>query len=191
MGKLLILAACAACLAAPAAFGAYRCVDDKGKSHFEDVPPAACHNVVIYEVSASGTVIRKIDPTAAATGKGEKDKDAERKASEQKRRDAALLDSYNSEGEIDMARDRNLDLIKTRLDAAKVNLERAEQRVAQVKGVAQKNPALQPDLDKAEAEKASTQATVARFEKDYEQTKVQFEVDKRRWNELKGGQKAR
>jgi len=90
-----------------------------------------------------------------------------------------------------MARDRNLDLIKTRLDAAKVNLERAEQRVAQVKGVAQKNPALQPDLDKAEAEKASTQATVARFEKDYEQTKVQFEVDKRRWNELKGGQKAR
>ena len=191
MGKLLILAACAACLGAPVAFGAYKCVDDKGKSHFEDVPPAACHNVVIYEVSAAGTVIRKIEPTAAASAKGDKDKEAERKASEQKRRDAALLDSYNSEAEIDMARDRNLDIIKTRLEASKVNLQQAEARVAQVKTVAQKNPALQPDLEKAEAEKASQQATVARFQKDYDQTRVQFESDKQRWNELKSAQKAR
>jgi hypothetical protein len=58
---------CAAVLAVvPTAQAAFKCVDDKGKSHFQDTPPAACANVVIYEVSSQGSVIRRIEPTSAA-----------------------------------------------------------------------------------------------------------------------------
>jgi len=59
MKILLILAL----LLAPAANAAYKCKDEKGVTHIGDTPPAGCANVVMYEVSRSGTILRKIDPT--------------------------------------------------------------------------------------------------------------------------------
>ena len=42
---------------------AFRCVDEKGRTHIGDTPPAGCANVVMYEVTRGGQVIRKIEPT--------------------------------------------------------------------------------------------------------------------------------
>ena len=50
-------------LFAPAAGATYKCTDEKGVTHIGDTPPAGCGTVVMYEVSASGMVLRKIDPT--------------------------------------------------------------------------------------------------------------------------------
>ncbi len=52
MKILLILAM----LAAPAAHAAYKCKDERGITHIGDTPPAACANVVMYEITRSGTV---------------------------------------------------------------------------------------------------------------------------------------
>ena len=186
-------AVCAAVLAAaPVAQAAFKCVDDKGKSHFQDTPPAACGNVTIYEVSPSGSVIRRIEPTAAAAAP--KDANAERQAAEQKRRDRALVETYTSAAEIDIARDRNLDIIRSRLDGVKTRLGQLEARekdlnvaLASYKG--KPAPAIQQDLDKVLADKAEVQASLARFQKDYDQTQAQFDADKKRWIEMKGAAK--
>ena len=50
-------------LHAPLASAVYKCVDEQGHTLFGDVPPAACVKVPIYEVSKSGMVLRRIDPT--------------------------------------------------------------------------------------------------------------------------------
>jgi hypothetical protein len=178
---------------APAAHAAFKCVDEKGKSHFQDTPPAACGNVVIYEVSPSGTVIRKIEPSGSAAGAA-KDADAERRAADQKRRDRALLDSYSSAAEFDVARDRNLEIIGTRLEGVKTRLAQIEGRekellaaVASYKG--KPAPAVQQDLEKVQAEKVQWQASQARFQKDYDRTQAQFDDDKKRWIELRGSAK--
>ena len=56
--KLCLLLALAFC--APAAQAAYRCVDEKGRTHIGDTPPAGCKNVVMYEVTRSGIILRKM-----------------------------------------------------------------------------------------------------------------------------------
>ncbi len=187
-------AVCAALLVAvPAAQAAFKCVDDKGKSHFQDTPPAACANVVIYEVSSQGSVIRRIEPTPAALA-APKDVNAERQAAEQKRRDRALVETYSSPAEIDIARDRNLDIIRSRLDGVKTRLAQLESRESELQaGVASYKgkpaPAVQQDLEKVQAEKAQVQASLARFQKDYDQTQAQFDADKKRWVEMKAAAK--
>jgi hypothetical protein len=147
-GSLCALAFAATC--AVPALAAFKCIDEKGRTHIEDTPPAACENVVTYEISRSGTVLRKIEPAGAnAHAKEDKDKAAEaaKTAAEQKRRDRALLDSYSSEREINATRDRNVEMLKTRLSAAREVLHKAETREQQAQAMvdkAGKTPPAQP-----------------------------------------------
>src|SRR5512134_484672 len=98
--KLWLLLALA--LATPAAQAAFRCVDEKGRTHIGDTPPPGCANVVMYEVTRGGTIIRRIEPTMteeqwkAKQEAEEKAKIAEKAAAEQKRKDLALLSTYAS-----------------------------------------------------------------------------------------------
>ena len=104
-------------LHAPAAMAVYKCVDEQGRTLIGDVPPAGCAKVEMYEVSPSGTVLRKIDPTPTPEQlklrleEQVRRKEAERAAAEQRRKDLALLNTFDSEQEIDVARDRNIEPI--------------------------------------------------------------------------------
>jgi hypothetical protein len=191
LGSLCALAFAAAC--AVPALGAFKCVDEKGRTHFEETPPPACANVVTYEISRSGTVIRKIEPTSAnAVAREDKEKSAEAQKStaEQKRRDKALLDSYSSEREIDSMRDRNVEILKTRLAAARAVLHKAEAKEHQLQGMADAkgratSALITADLERAKTERASAAASVARIEKDLEATQARFAADRARWLELR------
>ena len=113
MRKLLLIAL----LAAPGVEAAYKCTDKSGRTHIGDTPPAQCADVVMYETSASGMVLRKIDPTPTAeevkakVAAEEKKKLDDIAAGEQRRKDLALLATYTSEKDFDLAADRNLDPI--------------------------------------------------------------------------------
>ena len=50
-------------------------------------------------------------------------------------------------------------------------------------------PAVAQDLEKVSAERSQLAASVARFQKEYEQTRTQFDADKARWIELRGSAK--
>src|SRR6476620_1694481 len=123
------------CLLAAAAFpatAAFKCTDSKGVAHYEDVPPAACNDVTITEVSRSGTVIRKIEPQKAAPAAAPAAKESDRAAIDRQRRDRTLLDTYTNEVEIDRSRDRSLELVKARKQSAESQLELVKKRAKAV-----------------------------------------------------------
>jgi hypothetical protein len=176
------------------ASAAFRCVDSKGSTHFEETPPAACGNAPIYEVSRSGMVIRTLAPASsdsriAKPDEGKGGAQADRSAVDQKRRDRALVESYASEKEIDAARDRNLELIAGRLSGATQHLKQVTAREAaldrSVQSAKAPSPKLVSDLQAARDEKRSLETSVQRLEKEMDRTRSQFDADKRRWAELR------
>lgn len=177
------------------AVAAFKCTDENGRTHFEETPPAACGNAVIYELSRSGAVIRKIEPAGDAGDKratSEKAAAIDKASGEQKRRDTVLLDSYSSEREIDAARDRNLEMLRNRLSAARATAQKAELREQQVQKLVDAKgravtPVLAADLEAAKTERAHAVASAARAEKDLESTQARFAAEKSRWLELRAG----
>lgn len=180
------------CCAIPAS-AAFKCTDEKGRVHFGETPPDACANVVTYELGRSGSVIRKIEPTAAKvddTAERQKAADDEKSAGVRKRRDQMLLDSYGSEREIDAARDRNVDMLKNRLSTAKTNAQKAQQRQQEVQRLVDSKgraapDALAADLARANKDRSAADAAVLHIEKDLADTQARFAADRARWVELR------
>ena len=108
----------------------YRCVGTDGKKYYGSMRPAQCANVAVEGLSAQGTVLRRFDAPltpgqrAAREAAAEKDaaaeqakRDAVNAAKVQQRRDQALLQTYASEKDIDLVRQRALaDNLKARED---------------------------------------------------------------------------
>jgi len=203
--KLALLVALALSNPATAAF---RCVDEKGRTHIGDTPPAGCANVVMQEVTRGGIVIKTIQPTMteeqwkAKLEAEEKAKAAEKVAAEQKRKDMALLATYANEKEFDTARDRNIDPIKARIQQSNDRLKEIDKRVKVVKeemefyeaGKKKKSAkekempsGLQMELDRLSEEKKTITHTIASSEKEIAELRTRYEVDKKRWVALKSG----
>src|ERR1700694_2754804 len=132
--RFLVMAA----LWASAAGAAYKCVDEKGVTHFGDTPPPGCATVVMYEIGGSGNVLRKINPTPTPEQVKAQQEEFERaKASlkteaEKKRKDPALLRTFSTEREFDMARDRNIEPLNARIASAQDRLAAVDKRVAEI-----------------------------------------------------------
>lgn len=115
MGRTWVLLGAALALAPIAADAQfYRCVDKQGKKHYSATIPRECLGLPIEQLSASGTVISRIDPQGEEKARQEKEAAAVRKkeesaaAQEQARRNRALLATYTSEKDIEDARARAL-----------------------------------------------------------------------------------
>ena len=203
--KLCLLVALT--LSAPS-YAAYRCVDEKGRTHIGDTPPPACEKVVMYEVTRSGQVLRKIDPplteeqAKAKADAEEKARVAAKIAAEQKRLDTALLSTYGNEKEFDVARDRNIEPLKGRITQSNDRVKDIDKRMKQVKeemefytagkkkGAKGKEDAAAPmaaELARLEDEKKTMQKNIAGYEKEIAELGKKYDVDKRRWIALKQG----
>jgi chromosome segregation ATPase len=191
----------------PAAEAAYKCTDEKGRTHIGDTPPPQCDRVIMYEVTRSGTVIRKIDPTPTEEQKQARieeearRKEAARAADEQRRKDLALLATYSSERDFDVSRDRNIDPVQNRIKGAQERSDAVDKRIKELeeemefykagKGKAASGkareapPQLTADLERARKEKAQLAANLASYDKEIEQIRVRYDTDKKRWLELK------
>jgi len=189
----------------PAAGAAYKCVDEKGVTHIGDTPPAGCANVMMYEISGSGAVIRNIDPTPTPEQlkirmeEAARAKEAERTAAEQKRKDLALLSSYSNEREFDVARDRNVEPLNGRIYNNKDRIKVIDKRLKELddesefykagKSKAAKTrevpPPIVAELQRLRAEKDLLEKSIAGNEKEIEALKVKFDIDKKRWLDLK------
>jgi hypothetical protein len=199
---------------APAAFATYKCVDEKGVTRIGETPPDECANVVIYEVSSSGMILKKIDPTPTAEqlrqreAEAEKRKEADKIAAEKRRKDTALLNSYASEREFDVARDRNIDPVNARIKITKERLDGVDKRVKELEdemefykagksrtttSKSSKKPSapdeapamLTHDLQRMKVERATLEKSIAGYNREIETLRAKYEVDKQRWVELK------
>ena len=160
-----ILFACAV----SSAWASFKCVDANGATHIGDAPPPACANVIMYEIGPSGAVVRRIEPTgnaAAGAASAASAHEAEKAAAAAKRRDRALLDSYTSAQEIDRARDRNVEMLRARIESTDLRMRQLKQN---------------------DPEQQSLAASKARLQKELEETQGRFDADKARWIELRAG----
>ena len=191
----------------PFAGAAFKCTDAKGITHVGDTPPAGCKEVMMYEVTPSGKVLREIEPTLTPEQAKTRAAELERKraadaiAAEQKRKDLALLSTYASEKEFDVARDRNIEPLRGRITSTQERIKAAEKKQKDIQeemefykaGKAKKGgemPAnLTDDLKRAQAEKTALQSTITGYEKEIEEIKVKYDADKKRWMDLKNAPK--
>jgi hypothetical protein len=201
------LIAVAAAMFIPVAGASYKCVDEKGVTRIGDTPPPECEHVPMYEMYSTGQIKRKIDPTPSAgelksrQEEQEKAKEAAHAADEQKRKDTALLASYSNEKEFDVARDRNVEPIQGRLKNAQDRLVEVDKNIKSFedemefyksgKRKGAKNneppPVLVANLDRAKGEKATLEKSLVSYQKQIEETKAKYEIDKKRWIALKTG----
>ena len=99
----------------------YRCVGADGKKYYGSTRPAQCAGVAVEALSGQGTVLRRIEPPLTPEQRAVKEAAAQKEAAAeqakldaanaaklQKRRDQALLQTYTSEKDIDLARQRAL-----------------------------------------------------------------------------------
>ena len=92
----------------------FRCVDDKGVTHYGETMPAACAKKDVTEMSKQGRTIRKLDaPLTPEQQKARdeadaKQRDHDRKVADQRQKDLALLGTYGAEREIDVVRDKDV-----------------------------------------------------------------------------------
>lgn len=206
MKSLCLLAAALA--VSTGTHAAFRCVDEKGRTHIGDTPPAGCAKVVMYEVTRGGTIIRKIEPTMteeqwkAKQEAEEKARIAEKAAAEQKRKDVALLSTYANEKEFDVARDRNIEPLKARIAQSQDRMAEIDKRVKTVKEEmefytagkkkgSKKDEAsaasMSAELERHAEEKKAIQKNIAGYEKEISELRAKYDVDKRRWVALKQG----
>jgi hypothetical protein len=92
----------------------FRCVDDKGVTHYGETMPIACAKKDVTEMSKQGRTIRKLDaPLTPEQQKVKAEADAkkrddDKKVADQRQKDLALLGTYGAEREIDVIRDKDV-----------------------------------------------------------------------------------
>lgn len=169
-------------------------VDEKGATHYGDSMPAQYAGRGNSVINAQGMVVQRNQPfkPLANTPAAE---NPDKEAMEQQRRDRTLRAAYTTENEIDLARDRNLQMDEATLEGLQQHLGAAQSHLAANKKLAEgfntrKKPVppdLTQDLKNNQAEIASIEHQIAQRRASMNATRQRFDNDKRRFVELKSG----
>ena len=177
----------------------YKWVDDKGVTHYGEVIPPEYSNKSNALLSDQGRLIKKNeeinikDQRANEEDETKKRIDNEAKL-EQSRKDKALQNTFSSEKEIDLARDRNLHQVESLISsiqslqkAALARLKNYQQEAEERKRAGKKLPAsLQADITESENKLAKLQLDLVKAQEKAAVVKASYESDKMRFRELSG-----
>jgi len=134
----------------------------------------------------------------AAQEELERSQEAQRKAEDQRRKDKALLDTFTTPQEIDLKRDRDLQIAQSNLELLQSNVKAADTRLAQaqsrVDGYNKSNKpvpdAVQDELDRATADKTKIDQQIAAKKQEIADITQKYSGLKQRFIQLTGGQPA-
>ena len=201
MRKTMLLLVLWSALPAPATM--YKWVDEKGVTQYTDTMPPQHINRGMTEMNKTGVVVKKVEPALTAEQlKTREDESARQKelgkqAEERRRRTLALLGTYTSEQEIDLARDRNTQQIDVAIRSAKERLTGGQARVKeltqQVTAYQDKDrsakiripPAeVTQELTQARIDEAALQTAVIELLQHKLQVVARFNEDKLRFREI-------
>jgi hypothetical protein len=166
-----------------------------------DRVPAEYQDSATKELDRTG-VTRKTSETTAERLKREAEEktmsaqkaDEKKRLEEQRRQDAALINTFSNEKEIDLKRDRDLQVVETQMSQHRVVHKNAVARVAEMKkriDAAQKeNKAVseynKEELARAEAEQAKAEQAMAANEKERAELTKRYADMKQRYMTLRG-----
>ncbi len=98
----------------------FKCTDEKGVTHYGDTMPPQCAKREIKELTNQVSTVKTIEAPKtpeqlkAEAEEREKRRDIEKRMQEQKLRDGALISTYGSEREFDIAREKELAVLEAR-----------------------------------------------------------------------------
>jgi chromosome segregation ATPase len=203
----LLLISLAATLPAHAVF---KCVDEKGVTHYGDTMPPQCAKKEVTEISKSGGLIRKYDapltPEQLKVRNEQRAREAEqqRRIDGQRQKDLALLSTYGAEREFDLSRDRDLLQLDGRIKTLKQRIAEIDLQLGKLKAemefysgdgskgtkagkVNEPPPRLTTAIARAKSDRSGLDEEIARVEKDKTAVAARYETDKSRWKQMKAG----
>ena len=192
------------------AYAVYKCVDEKGVTHYGDTMPPQCATKAITEMSKQGSVLNRIEAPLTAEQlkaqyeESERRKEHEKKITEQRLKDYALIATYGSEREFDMARDKDLaslDARKTTLAGrnedvdkhlSKLQNEMEFYKAGKSKASKGKEAPLQlsQDFSRAQFDRTNLDRELAKLDADRVGVAYRYDAEKTRWKKLKSGMPA-
>jgi hypothetical protein len=159
-------------------------------------PPARSPSSPVQVMDNQGRVLKTLkDPPSkealeAKAAEDERQRDKAKADAEQARKDKILLDSYTTEAEIDLARNRATHAIEQQAEIARSYAASLAKRQAELqkrkaelgaKGLA---PAEEQELGRLQAEIEVQNASVTQKKQDLERIVARYAADKRRWQEI-------
>ncbi len=175
--------------------GMYRWVDGGGRVHYSDTLPSTYQKSGAAEMSKQGVVIKRTQSEAERRAEGvqlEEERLIEEARQQQAQQDRALTQTYTTEAEIDLARDRalthhNLAIKGTQLRAKTVadNLAELKERSSRlVKAGRPIPPNLKDQLDRTSKESLELRRSVLNHEESLMKVREKYDTDKVRFREL-------
>lgn len=175
----------------------YRWVDGNGRVHYSDTPPTTFQKSGGAELSKQGNVIRRTQSETERQAEAERRAEQKRIEVEQGKQaqlDRALTQTYATEAEIDLARDRALEHHKLAIKGAEIrgkaveaNLAELKARIATIeKSGRPVSPNLKEQLDQATRESLDLKRTILNNEEAMVQVGEKYAADKARFRELTG-----
>ncbi|MDH3428566.1 MAG: DUF4124 domain-containing protein [Gammaproteobacteria bacterium] len=179
----------------------YSWVDDEGIRHYGDSIPAEYADKPKQVVNEHGVTVGHIEGRKTA-----EQLEAERVAQElateielQKRADQALLATYIDVNEIEMHRDRRVELFQAQARVTELYLRNLRRRLDQLRSDAGRfkpynsdpgaptiDPTLVEDINDTEAAIARHESNLKKYRQDEQQIKERFQIDINRFMALKG-----
>jgi hypothetical protein len=161
----------------------YRCVGKDGKKYYGSTVPPQCLGQPVEQLDGRGVVVKRFDAQASADERAKKEAEqAESKkraamAKEQGRRDNALLASYTSEKDIEVARARAL-------EGPQQAARDAENRIAALN---KRRGAPKEDAKAIDSELKAQQDVLAARKKEIDAINARYDEDKKRYIAIKQG----
>jgi hypothetical protein len=173
----------------------YRWVDGNGRVHYSDTPPSTYQKSGGTELSKQGNVIKRTQSEAERKAEAERlaeQKQIQVEQQKQAQLDRALTQTYTTEAEIDLARDRALEHHKLaitgaeiRSQAVKATIADLQARIAKIEKSGKKvGPGLTEQLDQATRESLELKRTILSNEEAMQQVRDKYAADKARFKVL-------
>jgi len=161
--------------------------DDKGVTHYGDKIPAQYSNTENSIINKQGITLKRNKPVSV------QDEAVSHAKIEQDKKDKALLSAFTNETEIDLARDRNLQLDQVTVDGLQLQRANSQKRLIENQKyvstfTAKKKPVpadLAADIKNNQQEVAKIDQQIADRKTSMEATRKRFEADKKRYIALK------
>lgn len=166
-----------------------------------DTVPPEYQDSATRELDRSGVTRKTTDPVAEAKRAAEEElmkvqkAEEKKRLTEQRRQEAALMATFSNEKEIDLKRDRDLEVVDRQIAQMHVSQKNASERAAELKGRIDaaekaKKPAsdfLKDEAARAEAEQIKYERGIAAKEKEKQDIRVRYAEMKKRYSEISGG----
>jgi hypothetical protein len=182
----------------------YKWVDDHGVTHYGEIIPPEYADKERDSLKKSGMLDKravKISPEEAQAKKDneQKIKMETQAATEQSRRESALLNTYSNEEEIDLALKRSVVLVNARIESNKMLLKSSQDSLDEHKKEFDQRtklgkkifPSLIEDIAQSETRVAKFQNELRISEEELINVTARFENDKLVYRRLKGGSQSK